>query len=120
MKRDVMRLGEDQLYSRYTNLRQKQRQEEEEMQKMLGNSTEQGVFGKVQQKSKLVKMSMLDKKKFVVDIRSSEEPEKTVGKKPLVGSSMAQLVGNAAASSTAVSKGRTPMIFTQKKPQAQF
>ena len=65
-------------------------------------------------------MSMLDKKKFVVDIRSSEEQEKTVGKKLLVSSSMSQLVGNVPASSAAVSKGRTPMIFTQKKPQAQF
>jgi len=39
MKRDVMRLGEFKLISRYTNLIEKQKEEEEIMQKMLMNES---------------------------------------------------------------------------------
>ena len=35
MKRDVMRLGEDHLLARFTNLKTKQKQEEDMMQQML-------------------------------------------------------------------------------------
>jgi hypothetical protein len=38
MKRDVMRLGEDHLLARFTNLKTKQKQEEDMMQQMLLSS----------------------------------------------------------------------------------
>jgi hypothetical protein len=38
MKRDVMRLGEDHLLARFTNLKTKQKQEEDMMQQMLMSS----------------------------------------------------------------------------------
>lgn len=39
LKRDVMRLGEEKLYARYTNLREKQREEEAIMERMIEKDT---------------------------------------------------------------------------------
>jgi len=36
-KRDMQKLGEDKLYSRYTNLRQKQQQEEDEIEMFVSS-----------------------------------------------------------------------------------
>lgn len=52
-----MRLGEEQLYARYTNLKVKQKQEEELMNKMfVGESTATSKQSKINSKS-LVKVS---------------------------------------------------------------
>lgn len=114
-----MRLGEDHLFARFTNLKTKQKQEEEMMQQMLMNSEITNVRAAPVKVQGLIKVSrtsllkqmqagMLDKKKIVVDARSSEEQQ--TGKKKM-GSSMMQLVGD-----TNVQQAKkVPFIFGHRK-----
>lgn len=73
MKRDVMRLGEDHLLARFTNLKTKQKQEEDMMQQMLMSSEITAPKPVTTKTQSLIKTGMMDKKKIVVEVRSSEE-----------------------------------------------
>lgn len=127
MKRDVMRLGEDHLFSRYTNLKSRQKQEEEMMEKMLMGGDIGATKSTGQKASGLKKVSffmlnqvyqlgsMIDKKKIVVEVRSSEE-QQTVKKANNVSSSMMQLVGSSAQQQNQPSKKAGPFIFGLRKP----
>lgn len=106
-KRELQKLNQDELYSRYTNLKQKQEEEEEEIEMFLStaNSSKQTKGYESKASTKLLHRqlgSMLDRKKISAGVFKTR-PNSTK-----VASSMLNLVSGALDS---VQKKKGPMIF---------